>query len=132
MLSLFFYVSMKIGSAPRGSTFTILPPAVVMAANNYYGLPQVWEVELGPDLETLCRKVVHGQPTVGQYTAAATAYPAPAPGTAVPVGYSAAAAASAATSYAAARPAAPSVLPAAYSAYPQVEAVIKARLQMLT
>jgi len=74
-----------------------------MAANNYYGLPQV----------------VHGQPTVGQYTAAATAYPAPAPGTAVPVGYSAAAAASAATSYAAARPAAPSVLPAAYSAYPQ-------------
>ena len=34
---------MKIGSAPRGSTFTILPPAVVMAANNYYGLPQVWE-----------------------------------------------------------------------------------------
>ena len=64
-------------------------------------------------------QVVHGQPTVGQYTAAATAYPAPAPGTAVPVGYSAAAAASAATSYAAARPAA-SVLPAAaYSAYPQ-------------
>ena len=69
---------------------------------------------------------------MGQYTAAATAYPAPAPGTAVPVGYSAAAAASAATSYAAARPAAPSVLPAAYSAYPQVGVAIEAGLLIET
>ena len=90
------------------------PPTTTMGCHRYRGgLRAILKLNLP------C-KVVHGQPTVGQYTAAATAYPAPAPGTAVPVGYSAAAAASAATSYAAARPAAPSVLPAAYSAYPQV------------
>ena len=47
-----FDVSMKTGLAPRGSTFTILPPAVVMAANNYYGLPQVPDRML-PIVETL-------------------------------------------------------------------------------
>ena len=75
-------------AAPRGPLRpTILPPAVVMAANNYYGLPQVHTVSPPPPRDHLPPQVVHGQPTVGQYTAAATAYPAGAQGTAVPVGY---------------------------------------------
>ena len=57
-----FDVSMKTGLAPRGSTFTILPPAVVMAANNYYGLPQVPE-RIRFTVETLtkgCTRAANG------------------------------------------------------------------------